>query len=399
MNRVRIVAATAAVLGVAVVAGTRFQQSQQPGDPGARQASLAPAPATTDLTLLAGATQVQPAALRPQAEVLTSGTTPGSSEPAGEASGEPRLAMARTQDAASSPSAAPESSAQPRVDTSSQISAASILSAADLLATSRPAPQTEPAALRADPTAPIATTSPGNAPASAPGNPAFQSELGACAVWVVVTASAGAILDTSVYAPCDRDAVVQVTHASLMFDSRIGADGQMTLAIPALIDEARVTVAFDDGRSQSDTTFVPDLTSVARVALQWQSPSEISLHAYAFDAQFDDPGHVWAQNPMPAGNGAEGFLTTLGDQNIAGGHRIQVYSYASGSHSGAIRLEIEAPVEANCGQRIVAEAIELHAASPIRSRAIELDMPECDGNGGYVVVPGILPDLQISALD
>lgn len=374
MNRVRVVAVTAVALGVAVIAGTQFQKSQELGALGTQSSSLQP-------TVLP---EVQTASVLPGVADAAVGDTQAAPSLVSSASGERPVSLLPSRIAVAE---APRP-AEPQAPV--VLTTASILSAADLL----------PAAGTVD-TVEMAQAT-GIAPAvAAPLDPELQAELAACAVWIVVTPAAGAMLDASVYAPCDRDAQVQVSHAGLSFDTHIGADGQLALMVPALIDDATLTVTFADGRTQSDRTFVQDLSSVERVALQWNAPAALTLHAYEFGAQYGEAGHVFSGNAQVPGADDHGFLTDLGDASIVGGHRVQVYSYPSGqsSRSGAVTLEIEVPITPDsCGKPLVADSIEMYGAAPARSRVIELDMPACDGTGGYVVLPGILPDLQIAAL-
>ena len=375
MNRVRVVAVTAVVLGVAVVAGTQFQKMQEMDSLGGQQSADAsavlPAPAVTLIeTEVAMAANV-PASPMP-APVIPASVMPASGPM-------PEAELATGYDLAA---VADADMPDAQVDAPQGLMTASILPVADLLA--------EPADLSPDAAVPLEDV-----------DPELQAELAACAVWIVVTPSAGAMLDASVYAPCDRGAQVQVSHAGLHFDTNIGTDGQMSLIVPALIDDATVTVTFADGRVHADTTFVPDLATVERVALQWSGPADMLLHAYEFGAQYGDEGHIFAGNPSVPDTVEHGFMTVLGDASITDGQRVQVYSYPSlqSSRSGSVALEIEVPItEASCGKPLAADSIEMHGAAAARSREISLDMPDCDGTGGYVILPGVLQDLQIAAL-
>jgi len=385
MNRVRIVALAAVGLGVAVVAGTQFQQQREVEQMAAaqpatsvEQVALAAAPAPANHSL------ATPAPRAPAAPVAAAGVAP---VPAGEGS----LSLAERP--------APQGIA----GMTAEVRAPAGLPPQPLNASIAPS---LPASLASD--APVAMADRAEAPdaaATADATPAepldqeLQAELDNCAVWVVVTPAPGAMLDMSAYAPCDRDAAVTVTHAGLTIDTRIGADGQMMMMVPALSEDATLTVDFADGRSQSDTTFVPDLAQHERVVLQWQGPATMVLNAYEFGALFGDAGHVHPGNAMAPGNGEHGFLTVLGDASITDGRRAQVYSYPRGHapRTGSVALEIEAPVtDMSCGQVLDATAIEMHGLSGGQARVIQLDMPACDGAGGYVVLPGVLPDLQIA---
>lgn len=393
MNRVRIVALSAVVLGAAVVVGTRFQQSGQPVEiaetsvpaPPAVVAPSEPAPSLTALaaaeppaappaaqvaqvSLLASAPAANAPVAHPSIAAPLSALTPP--DPAQPPAPPPGLARASVIPGAAAPGAGP-GPAGPAPDTS----ALRALAAADGTAATAPA----------EPVAPL--------------DPELQAELAACAVWLVVTPAPGAMLETSVYAPCDGGAPVTLTHAGLSVDLRLAADGQLLAQIPALTDQATVTLRFADGREQSDQTQVPDLGAIERVVLQWQAPAQLQLNAYEFGAHYGDAGHVYAGRPRAAGVDDQGFLTVLGDPTIERAHLAQIYSYPRGEspRTGSVALEIEVPVtDATCGHPLVADTIELHGTASAQVRQIRLDMPDCDGNGGYLVLPGVLPELQIA---
>lgn len=362
MNRVRIVAIAAVALGGAVVAGTKFQQPQDP-------ASVQVEPVAA----------VQPA---PQADAPSLAGLAAAPQPA------PQAAAPVSLMTASIAGVVPDEPAAP-------VASASILSR-------MPLPQPPEGQIGAvdDPMARRlvqADTAPAPDAQAQPLDAQLQAELNACAVWLVVTPAADAILETSVYAPCDRGATVTMEHAGLTFDARIGDDGQMMLHVPALTETASISLTFADGRTQTDTTLVPDLAGIERVALHWQGPVAMQLHAYEFGAQYGEPGHVHAGNPVRAMDG--GFVTLLGDATIPAAHLAQVYSYPRGTEprTGQVTLEIEVPVtDASCGKPLDAGAIEVHGTATAQIRQIRLEMPECDGNGGFVVLPGVLPELQIA---
>ncbi|GAB4270669.1 MAG: hypothetical protein Kow0013_23040 [Pararhodobacter sp.] len=421
MNRVRIVALAAVGLGVAVTVGTQFQQQ-------ATEPQRADAAAPVADSQIAQAEATQPS-LAPQAAQLAG----AASLPPVTAAAAPAVAQARVEVSVPAPGAVPglppEVAATLRAETAraQQTAQTAAPRAASLIPATAPerqplasasivpqtplglapvVPQTpaqaemlEPGLRAPLPDFPPAPEVQADAVTAAPLDDALRAEIDNCAVWVVVTPAPAAMLDMSLYAPCDRGADVAVTHAGLTFDTRVGADGQLMVMVPALAEDATVSVIFADGRQSSDRTFVPDLAAHSRVALQWQGPATLMLHAYEFGAQYGDAGHVHAGHPLAPGLADHGFVTVLGDPAIDGGRRAQVYSYptSASQRRGAVSLEIEAPVtDASCGQAVDATAIELLSGSAVTQRAIHLDMPGCDGQGGYVVLPGVLPDLQIA---
>ncbi|WP_417588030.1 hypothetical protein [Pararhodobacter oceanensis] len=393
MNRVRVVAISAVVLGVAVVAGTQFQKSQEIAALGEASQSVAQAPEPEVRAETSVASLVSVADSEPVNDVQVEARAADvAQDSAPQAQLSPPQAS-NTQDS-NTPAAAP-------------LTSASILPAVELAARDADAaetPRDTQAALNDDMGEGGDATDMASTDTALPVSEIdedLSAELAACAVWLVVTPAEGAMLEASVYAPCDRNARVQVEHAGLTFDTQIDQDGQLMLMVPALIDDATLNVTFPDGRVQSDSTFVEELDQIERVALQWEGPATLLLHAYEFGAEFGANGHIHAGNPQEPNVEDHGFLTVLGDPDLADGHMVQVYSFPSGqsSRSGSVTLEIEAPVTAaSCGRPLVAESIEMRGDAAARTRAIHLDMPDCDGTGGFVVLPGVLPPLQIAAL-
>jgi len=350
MNRVRIVALSAVVVGAAVVVGSRFQQADAP-------ANVAAAP------VAAAAVASAPTAAGRAAPSLTALVAPSANPAASNDS--PQAAVA-----------------QPG------LSLASVVPAPAAQTTAIPGPVQTSELLQS------------LADAVPPLDPELQAELAACAVWLVVSPTPGAMLETSVYAPCDGGAAVTLSHAGLRIDLRLAEDGQLLAQIPALTYQASVTLTFADGREHTDQTQVPDLGNIERVVIQWQAPAALTLNAYEFGAGYGDPGHVFPGAPHSPSVTDQGFLTVLGDPEVDGAHLAQIYSYPRGEspRTGRVALEIEVPViDGTCGHPLIANTIELHGAASAQVRQIRLDMPDCDGEGGYLVLPGVLPELQIAS--
>lgn len=222
----------------------------------------------------------------------------------------------------------------------------------------------------------------------------LRAELDACAVWLVVTPEPGAMLETSLYAPCDGGDAVEVLHGGLSFDTVLGADGQLLLMLPALTDQAEVVITFADGREVRDSADVPGFSMYERVVLQWSGAPVLGLHAYEFGAVSGGVGHVHADAPRAAG-----VLTLLGDPALEMAHLAQVYTLppAATAESGDVVLDLEIAITAqSCGQRIVADLLHVRAESAVRQHRIALEMPECDGTGGFVVLNNLLPTMTLA---
>lgn len=354
MNRVRIVSLIAATLGVAVGAGTLFQQETM------RQAEAMPdtAPVRAETSLVALATPA------PEAEVVAEPVSPSVSGQVAMASVLPSVIT--TAD----PLAVPTRGAEALVVDAPLARAAG---EAD------EAPQAGLATLATDPVL----------------IEDLLAEVDACAVWLVVTPENDAMLDMSLFAPCDGGEKVEIDHAGLRFDARIGPDGQLALTLPALETQAEVTVSFSDGRSSSDRIEMSDARLYDRVAIQWHGAAVLGLNAYEFGADFGSDNHIHPANPAAPGDAARGFLMSLGEETDLA----QVYSFPSGmsARAGQVELELEVTIsDESCGQALSIDTLEVLAAFEAVRREIRLEMPECDGQGGFLVLKNLLPDLTIA---
>jgi hypothetical protein len=111
---------------------------------------------------------------------------------------------------------------------------------------------------------------------------------------------------------------------------RTSALGRLEMALPALAEEAQVTVALPGPATVSARVTVPDLPDYDRVAVQWQGADSFQLHAYEFGAAHGTAGHVSGADPADpqrATDGIGGFLTVLGDSSTDWPLLAEVYSF------------------------------------------------------------------------
>ena len=362
MNRVRIVALAAATLGVAVGAGTLFQQGTAQQEAAARQAEPAAGADPSRVVLAPAAPQYTTASVLP-------GVVSSADPLAGQA----------------------EDMAAMIADTPPQRDGATSDQAMTAAAPGMLSQVTQAASEAAAEEIPGA------------GDPEQLAEIiagiDACALWLVVTPDAGAMLDMSLFAPCDGGAVVRVSHAGLHFNAQIAADGQLMLAVPALEVDAELTVAFADGRTAVDATQVEDAMLYDRVAVAWEGPAVLNVNAYEFGADFGSANHIHPGNAATPRDVARGFLTLLGDSALETPALAQVYSFPTGlsARMGQVALELEVAVTGeSCARSLRIETLESLAGSMAETREISIDMPECDGLGGYLVLKNLLPELTIA---
>jgi hypothetical protein len=215
------------------------------------------------------------------------------------------------------------------------------------------------------------------------------AEADACAAWLVVTPEPAAMLDLSLFAPCNAGETVTIAHGPLRLDSAVGPDGRVVMALPALSAVAEVTLTLGDGRVVTDRTDVPDFGMFPRVVVQWDGPQVLDLHAYVGGATWGEPGHVQAGGPVSA---VSGFVTALPTRSEA---QARIYTFPAGvsPQDGLILLEGEVAVtEASCGRTFEARVQLVRDDAPISRRDIRVDMPACDMPDGFVLLPDLLPE-------
>lgn len=222
----------------------------------------------------------------------------------------------------------------------------------------------------------------------------------ACGIWLVATPEPQAMLDISLYAPCEGGARVEIRHEGLRISQTLGEDGQLMLALPALAEGASVSVTLPDGRSAEALASVPDIILFDRLALGWQGADTLALNAHVDGAAHGAAGHIHpAKANHPADSAQSGFLTLLGDPALGEAALAQVYTFPAGlgAASGQVDLVVEAAITPeSCGADISAETRLIRAGQPTAPRQLSLNMPACDGFDGFLVIDGLIPDLTLA---
>lgn len=224
-----------------------------------------------------------------------------------------------------------------------------------------------------------------------------------CDATLTAKASAGAMVELSLSAPCLTGERVTVHHNGMKFSELVGSDGSMSITVPALKEQAVFVVSASNGDGAVATVEVSSLPFYDRVAVQWQGHGSLELHAREFDADYGSEGHVWhgaARNLTAVLGGHGGFLTVLGNETLPDANKVEVYTFPTGTaqNSGKIMLSVEAEVTSNnCGRDVTAQTIQLRDANQPIVRDIHLTVPDCDAKGEFLVLKNLLEDLTIAS--
>lgn len=202
---------------------------------------------------------------------------------------------------------------------------------------------------------------------------------------------------------CQPRARVTIHHQGMMFSALIGADGTLTVDVPALARDALFIAEFKSGPGAAASVVVSDLGKYDRAVLQWQGDEGVQLHALEFGAGYDDPGHVWAAAAGRIANaqaGTGGVLTVLGDPAISDALRAEVYTYPTGqsARDGRIVLNVEAEItRRNCGRDVAAQSLQIRPGQPANAVDLTMTMPGCDAIGEFLVLKNMFSDLTLAA--
>lgn len=211
----------------------------------------------------------------------------------------------------------------------------------------------------------------------------------------------GAQLSITLIAPCNASQSVKVKHSGLTFSLATDQQGVLTFLMPALEQEALVSLTLGDGAEYELAAEVPDANSYKRAAFQWQGAEGFAVHAFENGADYGELGHVFAEAPRDPSMAKVlegGYMTLLGEASSPEAYHAQVYtlSIANSGAASHVDLVVEAEVqETNCAREIHGQALQFGGAKAPVSIDVELAVPDCDAIGDFLVLNNLLEDMTI----
>ncbi|MDT8344649.1 MAG: hypothetical protein RQ752_09470 [Thermohalobaculum sp.] len=203
---------------------------------------------------------------------------------------------------------------------------------------------------------PPASTAPGAtvAPAAQPGAMAEPDRVAAlprvdqtCAVPPSITLDIRPAGETElvITSPCHADSIAQLSYAGLDLGIRIDRGGQGAVTVLGFASSADAILAFDDGETLDFSLPFTGTDRVERVALAWDAPVALELHAIEFGAAQDGPGHINPHNPgdfREVRRRGGGYLTTYAPVEGVG-QSVHIYSHwlRRGGEAGVVKLYID----------------------------------------------------------
>ena len=153
------------------------------------------------------------------------------------------------------------------------------------------------------------------------------------------------ITEVIIDSPCHARAVAELSYDGLRFGVALDAAGSGTVAAIGLQQASDATLRFADGETIDFNIPFADTERMARVALTWEMPVDLGLHAFEFGALPQSGGHVRPKYPRSYGEVRRhggGYL--LEYRPVGGvGQSMNIYSYwrRQGGRSGVVKLKLD----------------------------------------------------------
>ncbi|MCH8953294.1 MAG: hypothetical protein IID49_14405, partial [Proteobacteria bacterium] len=145
--------------------------------------------------------------------------------------------------------------------------------------------------------------------------------------------------------PCHAGTVAELSYAGLRFGVALDRAGAGSVAAVGFQQASDAVLRFSGGETKEFNIPFADTERMARVAVAWEAPVALDLHAFEFGALARSEGHVRPDRPRSFSDVRRrggGYL--LEYRPVGGvGQNISVYTYwrRHGGHSGVVRLELD----------------------------------------------------------
>ncbi len=195
----------------------------------------------------------------------------------------------------------------------------------------------------------------------------------ACGAHSIVTeALDGGMMRVVITAPCRANQDVQLAYGGANLIRRFDPEGRLDYMLDCFAGAtSELTVTFADGASERRPVVAGDLDRLSKVAVIWNAPVNLDLHAFEYSAAFGRAGHVWeraASTPVAAreimlgGRRGRGYLSTIDDGRSIG-DKLEVYTFLHHDEqsSGVVAMGLdyatrgEMPAGMTCGSGTFAE--------------------------------------------
>jgi hypothetical protein len=143
------------------------------------------------------------------------------------------------------------------------------------------------------------------------------------------------VMRAAIASPCRKGQALTVSYGGYETSRKIDASGNAAVDVDLFLGNTQpVSLTYPDGHSETVQPAARDLREVSKVALIWQAPVNLDLHALENGVNPGDAGDVWpgagvtaetAKSKLADGRGS-GFVS-LSDDGGHEGSKIEVYTF------------------------------------------------------------------------
>ncbi len=162
----------------------------------------------------------------------------------------------------------------------------------------------------------------------------------------------------SVQSPCRRGQTVSLQYGPITMQGALDDKGNTGFIADMFLGaDAETSVTFADGKRQPLRLPAGDLDEVIKVAIVWDAPVNLDLHAFEYAAAQGEPGDIWSGAPRDAsvasaliaqdGRG-HGFMSSTDDGKGAG-PKVEVFTFMRSrqQNRGAIAMALDYQTRGN----------------------------------------------------
>jgi hypothetical protein len=209
------------------------------------------------------------------------------------------------------------------------------------------------------------------------------------------------MLDVALTAPCHIGERVVLRHGGLAITARVSDAGRVSVTLPGMEADGRVSIRFPDGTETSAEADLPDLPIYQRYAIQWMDRDTFQLNAFEGGALWGEEGHVSATNPhrlVPGVPPRGGYMTLLGDDTVDLPMLAEVYTYPLNPDL-AVDMTVEVVMTPETCNRDLLGELVLSMAGDSIATDLTLATPGCDAIGDVLVLNNPHQDLKLALVE
>ncbi|MCA8869627.1 MAG: hypothetical protein KDA67_13315 [Rhodobacteraceae bacterium] len=231
-----------------------------------------------------------------------------------------------------------------------------------------------------------------------------QSPFGVdCKVDLDAGSAPGAMVHLALNVPCLPNSRVEIRHGKLFFAAATDPVGKLDINVPALEEDASISVRLSTGTTLDANVKVPELKDFERVAVLWRGLLDLEIHALEFGANQNSRGHIWPGHPSEpeqARRQGGGFVITLGNETLPEPERAAIYSLprSARNKAGVVKMILTANADAaTCGTSQTVYSVHSKQGRMVGASGFQFEMPACGSETQSMVLNNAVRDLIIAA--